>query len=99
MSAKRYQAKLNLLAKVHKQVEPVIAAMRKAQDLLDGTSQSANGIENQGFVFDLAKYNVSYRMIERPQLDTPLASANDAWQSVRESAMGKAEKEFQPVLA
>jgi hypothetical protein len=99
LNAKRYVAKLNLLARIHTEIEPQLAALRKADDLLNGTNQESRGIENQGFTFDLAKYSANaYRLIESPRMDAPLERANDDWQIVRGSAMVRAWNEITPKL-
>ena len=95
----KYLAKLRLLGMIRHQVKDQIAALRKAQDLLDRTTQTANGIESQGYVADLAKYNVSYRMVESPRMDSDMASENDSFAASIAKGMNKAESEFLPKLA
>lgn len=48
-AAKVYRAKLNLLAKVEREIAPALEASRKADDLLDRVTRSHNGIESQGY--------------------------------------------------
>jgi hypothetical protein len=49
--AKTYHAKLNLMAKVHREIEPILAKQRDAENWT-----TRHDTDTQGFCFDLAKY-------------------------------------------
>lgn len=51
LADKRYAAKLNLLAKIHRTIDPILIKSREAEEFLNN-----NRHENQNFVFDLGKY-------------------------------------------
>jgi len=46
---KAYHAKLNLLAKVTREIAPALVAMRRADDLLERCTRQSMGIESQGY--------------------------------------------------
>ena len=48
-AAKVYRAKLNLLAKVSREIFPALEASRRADDLLERCTRQSMGIESQGY--------------------------------------------------
>lgn len=46
---KTYKAKLNLRAKIEREIAGELANMRKADDLLERCTRTSNGIEAQGY--------------------------------------------------
>jgi hypothetical protein len=48
-AAKRYRAKLNLRAKIEKQVAPLLEASRRADDILNRCTRVTLGVTSQGY--------------------------------------------------
>lgn len=86
--AKRYQAKQNMLAKIHREIAPELDAMRRADAILDNCTKGRPETgRNETEAGSLDKYNVSYRMGTIPG---SLARENDNFASLRVASMNKA---------
>ena len=87
---KRYLAKLNLLAKIHKAIAPILETKRKADELLDRCIRSSH--EKQRYCCLVGdKYNGHvYRM---GTLESNLASENDTFHTIRTQASNQARRD------
>jgi hypothetical protein len=91
---KAYRAKLNLLAKIKKQVAPELDAMRKADDLLERCTVASLGIEKQGYSCLVGdKYNG--HVYSMGTMESDLASANDSFSPLLNGSMEKAREHTQ----
>jgi hypothetical protein len=75
-----------LRAQVHIEIAPQLEAKRNAEDW----TNHVGGEENQGFVFELKKYNQIYSSGNNP---SDLASVNDSFHSLRVAGNNRAEVE------
>lgn len=89
-SAKRYLAKLNLSAKVQREISPKLAAKRKADDLLERCTRESVGIESQGYSNALGCSRMDIHTFGHMRGSESLVS-NDTFEACALAGMCKAE--------
>ena len=93
-ASKRYSAKLNLLAKIHAAVAPILEVKRKADELLDRCVRSSH--EKQGYCVAIGdKY--SGHVYKLGKLEDDIAKTNDPFNALRERASLQARMHTQAI--
>ena len=93
----RYMRALKFLARIRWESRAELQAINDAADLILGVSGRPTQ-DYQNTAENLEKYNRQFSIASgRP--DSDLARENDVFQTARLLGSGRAEKEFQPILA
>ncbi len=90
---KQYKAKQNLLANIHREIAPVLSAMRKADEFFTACVGRPKGpVHCQCEPGSLTKYNVEYG---RGAIPSSLARENSEFASLYRESMDKAREHTQ----